>query len=667
MTLIFLSQLEALNRDYRFDCEEDNTYQDYYYPYCLYHVPFNFPKGIPSKLLKCIPKTGPECRECSSSSIYLGYLDLDFKKYLPNLKQQLEYCSQYIDCACLWPEYSLEAAQISDTAYLLFRDLISTTALSNLIENERDQRKLVENPCWFLNKHGLTISFIVHQFRFSDYYRICRDIENFAISKYEERETAKINDRLQDILEALYPKFFELYSSCYKKHPNPEIAQEIRFMKFLVRDISGLDKIISSKSLFISLPAPNSYNFSEFIVANLHTADLPVELERKGVYKHSNPTLKKNYSQFLSLVKSTTPFSPQSDIFLEQGTMLNDLLLYKEAIQVLTQVIQLSPSNRDAYIERAMAYFETNQLSLALKDYESAKKLTILPPFKPSHHKAMVMQAIYIPENKTEFSKGLVSGTVDGAKVSAVEFIPSIFSCCRGISNGLWAFVCSPIEVSQEMVNTAYSIGEFISSHNTEECFQCIVPELKELSLSWDNLNDNSRGQKIGFIIGKYGVDIFAPVGALKGMNKVRALKRANTMCTLENCVASEIKQAKILEESVRRASIREKIISESVKNSKILVRNSNAQIHIMQPKHAWDKLIKMSGNVEEDFKKVVKLLEDNQIFLEKHRLNPTETFEKLVRYNHQMKINGLEVKAIFNKNLETGEIFLNDAWVITK
>ena len=127
----------------------------------------------------------------------------------------------------------------------------------------------------------------------------------------------------------------------------------------------------------------------------------------------------------------------------------------------------------------------------------------------------------------------MVSGTVDGAKVSVVEFIPSIFSCCRGILNGLWAFVCSPVEVSQEMVNTAYAIGEFISSHSTEECFQCVVPELKELSLSWDKLNDNSRGQKIGFIIGKYGVDIFAPAGALKGMSKVRALKRANTMCTL--------------------------------------------------------------------------------------------------------------------------------------
>jgi tetratricopeptide (TPR) repeat protein len=681
LAYLFLPQLEALNRDYRSDCDEDETYQNYYKPYCLYHAPGNYPDGISHELFYLIPQTGPaECCQCYDLSCYLGYIDYDFKKYLPHLKRHLEYCSQHNDCVCYWPEYSQEAALISDTAYILFRDLISTTALSNLIEDENQQKELVENPCWFLNKHGLTILFIAQQFRFSDYYHVCGDIENFAVSKYEEREAAKIKDRLQDILEALYPKFFALYISCYKKHPNSEIDQEIRFMKLLVNDISGLDKtVVSSKSISCLPIVQNSYDVSEFIVANLQTANIPVELESKGMISKKNQTLKKNYSKALSLNISASStvhsskaaavvFSPQSDIFLEQGTLLNDLLLYKEAIQVLTQAIQLNPSNRNAYIERAMAYFETNQLSLALKDYESAKKLTITPPFKPGSHKAMMMMAaVYIPENKTEFSKGLVSGTVDGAKVSAVEFIPSIFSCCRGILNGLWAFVCSPIEVSQEMVNTAYAIGEFISNHSTEECFQCVVPELKELSLSWDKLNDHSRGQKIGFIIGKYGVDIFAPAGALKGMNKVRALKRANTMCTLESCAASQAKQAKILEESAKRASIREKIVSDSIKNGKILVRNSNTQIHIMQPKHAWDKLVKMSGNVEEDCKKVIKLLEDNQIVLEKYRVKPTETFEKFVRYNHQMEINGHEVKAIFNKNIETGEMFLNDTWVITK
>lgn len=200
---LILTQLEALNRDYKSDCDGDNTYQYYYYPYCLCHAPDNSPDEINYALLKYIPATGPECRNCYNRSIYLGYIDLDFRKYLPHLNHQLKYSSQYTDCFCLWPEYSQEAAQINDTAYILFRDLISTTALSNLITDEIQQREFVDNPCWFLNKHGLSISFIAQQFRFSHYYRVCRDIENFSISKYEERETAKIKDRLQILLEAL--------------------------------------------------------------------------------------------------------------------------------------------------------------------------------------------------------------------------------------------------------------------------------------------------------------------------------------------------------------------------------------------------------------------------------------------------------------------------------
>ena len=73
-----------------------------------------------------------------------------------------------------------------------------------------------------------------------------------------------------------------------------------------------------------------------------------------------------------------------------------------------------------------------------------------------------------------------------------------------------------------------------------------------------------------------------------------------------------------------------------------------------------------ISGDLNEDYKKLMKLLEDNQILLEKYRVD-SKVYKKTIRYEHQMKINEHEVKAIFNKNPETNELFLNDAWVITK
>lgn len=101
-------------------------------------------------------------------------------------------------------------------------------------------------------------------------------------------------------------------------------------------------------------------------------------------------------------------------------------------------------------------------------------------------------------------------------------------------------------------------------------------------------------------------------------------------------------------------------------KLEKIFIRNLNTKKHIMQSKHAWNKLIKLTGNLEEDCKKVLNILEVNQINLEKYRLGPVRKFADYIRYDHQMTINGFQIRAIFNKYVETGEMFLNDAWVIT-
>lgn len=674
----FLPQLEALNRDYQsmYDEQDDDPpfyrnrdIEDKYAtnPECLNHV--RIPEWIEPDLLEFIPELDSKCRvyRCRNRSIYSGYFSYDYDKYSSNILRHLKYCRQNLDCVCLWPEYTQEAAEISDAAYLLFRELLSSTALCNLVVNGDLRNEFTQRKFSNLNEHGLTILCIAQQFRFSDYYYVCSDIENFAISTYSESEAARIKDKLQDILEALYPKFFTLYMACYAKHPNSDIEQEIRFMKLLINDFSGVEMtLFLAKDRLIDLSNP---------YANLSIKNVPIEFESQEVYVDNRPskgvTPKMEHLKALSdaaiFSGVVSTLSWQSDICLEQGTLLNEFLLYKEAVAVLTQAIQLNPSNRNAYIERAMAYFETNQLTLAMKDYISAKKLTVTPPFKQGNLAVSIIAEVYIPEDKYEFSQGLVSGTIEGGKVSLVEFIPSIFSCCRGILNGLWALVCSPVEVSSEMVNTAYAIGEFVSSNSTEECFKCVVPELSDLSTTWDTLNDHSRGRKIGFIIGKYGVDIFAPAGSLKGLNKVRALKRANTMCTMECCMASQAKQVQILNASINRADIRKKVISNSIKNGKILVRNSNTQLHIMQSKHAWDKVVKISGNFEEDCGRVVKLLEDNKIYRKKYRLEPVQNYKGFVRYEQQMTINGHEVKAIFNKNLETGDIFLNDAWVITQ
>lgn len=625
----------------------------------------------------------PNWIKCNKRPIYDGYLSNNHIKYFSFLQEYLQYIDQNKSCTCFWPEVSKKAAVINDTAFSLFKNLFTNTDLRELVD-DLDQQKdfFITVPEYGFNLYGVTLSCICQSFFYSDYDWICRDIDFYSTQHFKEKSAAEIRSKLDEIREKLAPLFLNVYLECLKKHPHEIIEQQL----CLVRSFLNLPLFETNYKYFSLLEnaLPKAHDFSHYFEtynldqngnAEVCSHNLS-EKRRKSsnkpfCYRHKNELFSSNFDpDYLSLVDIPSPPKNrvQSDVYLSHGIFYNDLNLYVEAIQFLTQAIQLNSSNRNAYIERAMAYFETNKVFLALQDYETAKKLTIVPPFKPGIYKSVKMADIYIPDNKTEFSKGLVSGTVDGAKISASEFIPSIFSCYRGILNGLWAFVCSPIEVSQEVISAAYIIGEFISTQSAEECFQCVVPELKELSLSWNNLNDYSRGQKIGYIIGKYGIDIFAPAGALKGVNKVRALKRANTMFTLENCAASQVRQSKILEESAKRLALRERIVADSIKKGKILIKSSNVQYHVMQPKHAWDIVLKLSGNVEEDFKKVAILLEEHSILSEKYLLE-SENFShgKIIRADYKKIINGHEVRAAFETYMETNQTFLKDAWVITK
>jgi phosphate-selective porin len=137
---------------------------------------------------------------------------------------------------------------------------------------------------------------------------------------------------------------------------------------------------------------------------------------------------------------------------------------------------------------------------------------------------------------------------------------------------------------------------------------------------------------------------------------------------TLEACANSATKKMKIIQESAKRTLIREEIIKGASQAGEILVKNKNVCYHVMQAEHRWDKLIKLSGNAAEDFKKIKNLLKDNGILSEKNFLRSKKfAQDKIIRSDYKMKINECEVQAVFETYVETNEVFLKDAWVITK
>jgi len=644
---------------------------EYYQTYCLDHTPLA-PDWIPNNQKKIIPTLKAKCSICNRSSIYLGYFDPDFRKFRGHFLAYLEYCNKNSSCSCYWPEKATEAAKISDLAYLLFKDLIKTTALSDLLKNEEDQKKFIENPVWFLNLHGLTVSLIAHQFLFSDYYHTSKVVECYAASKYNDRERAKIKDMFESILDTLYPKFLSLYKACYKRHPNKVIEQELVFMKLLVNDLSVLISSIDSekinggggsidegKELHLAIPEL-IYNYNEDIAFHeeinhhsqteeTHTelGDFNCGIIRKADRKENTPVF----------------FPVHSEILLELGSVLNDLLLHTQAIDTLTQAIKYNRNNREAYIERALAYFETDQIKLALKDYEKAKEIDQSANFLFHGVKC----GPYIPKQKMEFAKGLIKGIIQGSQVTAENFVPETITCFRGILHGLWAFALSPSETSREMINAAYAIGEFLNDHDTLECLECLVPELKDLSKTWHKIDDYLRGKKIGFMIGRYGLEIFASTGVIKAVSRLRALKRANTICSLEACALSNKQKNIILERSSLFASQKKDAIKNAAKNGSIFIRTENTIHHVMQKKHRWEKVITLTGNKKEDFKTLLNFLQKEEIISKKYLLEFEKVADNIFLREYEKVIGDQTVKVFVNEYIDTGKVFLNNGWVVKK
>ncbi len=73
------------------------------------------------------------------------------------------------------------------------------------------------------------------------------------------------------------------------------------------------------------------------------------------------------YLNFLK--KESKKYETPQEFYVFQGKVLSQVLSYNEAIQSLNQAIHLNPKNKEAYFERAVAYFELGDFDLSLQEY----------------------------------------------------------------------------------------------------------------------------------------------------------------------------------------------------------------------------------------------------------------------------------------------------------
>ena len=274
---------------------------------------------------------------------------------------------------------------------------------------------------------------------------------------------------------------------------------------------------------------------------------------------HINQALEKAEAKDLEAV--------QENALLLKGRSELEAGLYANAILTLTELIDKHPCDKDAYFERAGAYFELGNFDLSLGDYLTAE---------------VKLEPIGKDIETVTFALGLTRGIVQGGVQAGTELIPSLLSSLQGIGHGLWAFAQDPVQISTAFVQASQDCIDFIKNHTPQETLLQLAPELKELIEKWDTFENEKRGEITGIIIGKYGVDIFAGAGFTKIMKSYRELKRANNLLTFEAMAISERNKSIIKLVAAEKAQARKEILThanlkiQSDKQGKHLVDHRN-------------------------------------------------------------------------------------------
>lgn len=458
---------------------------------------------------KCDSVKNEFCKGCSSLSLPHCFFDISTKPSLPYLLQHLKYSHQNQKCVCYWPYKNDVASEISDCVYDILYDTLYENVEAHAFFDNLIKKERVFSGVESLDdltSHGLITNLFSNCFFYSQYREVLLKIGlNAEDYFFDSKKITMILNDVYFIIREMQPLFLELYSDCLAKHPHPKIFYE-----------------------------------------------------RGMIYSHQGKSFESlsDLKQVIDLAeKEKEDQLLDSELYFSEGEVYAELGLYDKAVDALTKAIQKDPNNKAAYFERANSYFELGSFDVAIKDFiQSGYKSTPLN---------------LNDESNLAFSSGLVSGLMKGSFVGIQEFVPSVLSSIYGLGHGLWSLVLNPVEVSQELVSSCQDCVSYLAKTSSSEVISKMVPELKELINNWDQISIGKRGDLIGYVIGKYGIDIFMTVKSVKALQKFRDLRRANSLATLEAYAKSSKNAEVILAEAVKKHMYREEVL-----------KNANLKLH---------------------------------------------------------------------------------------
>ena len=267
--------------------------------------------------------------------------------------------------------------------------------------------------------------------------------------------------------------------------------------------------------------------------------------------------------------KNRTEEQMLAKLYFLKGQIHSEFCLYSDAIVDLTKAIQKNPDLKEAYFERAFAYFELGQFDQAIEDY-------LTSGIRPS------------TINATQLGLGMATGVLGGMNSTLVDFVPSVWGAVKNVGEGIWAFAQSPIEVTQEIAEVAVRCIEYLRSEPLVGVVQDMVPELRDLLHNYDKLNDFEKGKQIGYITGKYGTEILCAKYSVKAIKAYVHFKKINRLGTLEMLSLGEKQQLSKATKKVweTRDQIRKGVLKiDETKQGKHIVGHRNYERLLYQEK----------------------------------------------------------------------------------
>jgi len=201
----------------------------------------------------------------------------------------------------------------------------------------------------------------------------------------------------------------------------------------------------------------------------------------------------------------------------------------------------------------------------------------------------------HVELDSVEYAVGIVRGLSSGCKDALEEVVPSMLSAVKAGSHGLWAMVeddstgipsmvndpsdyfnrfirdgklcvedalarLEEMRDNEEIQNMLNEYGEYFSG----EFIEGMVSELSDLLRDYAKMSDIERGEKTGYVFGKYGTEICLTFysgqavisGSTKAIKLARQLGKSNRCLSMETMLSSKAARNMIAQAAMERKAL---------------------------------------------------------------------------------------------------------------